>query len=267
MSPKKTERKSASQKYKKLTDIDHVMLRPDTYLGAINRVPRSEEILSEDYKKIITKNIDTSHGMVRTFLEILSNAVDNVEETKLIKCDISKGISITIDHNEVTIINGGKPIPVEMHETEHEWIPTIIFGYLRSSGNFDDSEERTICGRNGYGSKLTNIFSVKYTVIAEDAVRHKKFEQTWTNNMKSPGKPNVTEFVGKKSKTTFKYTLDFKRFDSDTYTDKDIQVLAKHSLDASLTSGVPVKFKVIGHKNDIDTVFNIKTLEKYSEFM
>ena len=40
----------------------------------------------------------------------------------------------------------------------------MIFGHLLTSSNFNDEEEKVTGGRNGYGAKLCNVFSNKFTV-------------------------------------------------------------------------------------------------------
>jgi DNA topoisomerase-2 len=35
----------------------------------------------------------------------------------------------------------------------------MIFGHLLTSGNYNKEEEKIVGGKNGYGAKLTNIFS------------------------------------------------------------------------------------------------------------
>ena len=59
----------------------------------------------------------------------------------------------------VSVTNDGDGIPIEEHPTEKVWVPELIFGHLLTSSNYDDSKERTTGGRNGYGAKLTNVFS------------------------------------------------------------------------------------------------------------
>ena len=44
------------------------------------------------------------------------------------------------------------------------WIPQMIFGQLLTSGNYDKSKKKIIGGKNGFGAKLVNIFSKKFTV-------------------------------------------------------------------------------------------------------
>jgi DNA topoisomerase-2 len=40
----------------------------------------------------------------------------------------------------------------------------MIFGHLLTGSNFDDDIKRVTGGRNGYGAKLTNIFSNEFIV-------------------------------------------------------------------------------------------------------
>ena len=51
-----------------------------------------------------------------------------------------------------------------VHKEENMYVPTMIFGHLLTSSNYDDEEEKVTGGRNGYGAKLCNIFSHRFTV-------------------------------------------------------------------------------------------------------
>jgi DNA topoisomerase-2 len=52
-----------------------------------------------------------------------------------------------------------------------------------SGSNFDDNEKKTTGGRNGYGAKLSNIFSTQFTVETADKERRLKFKQVFRKNM------------------------------------------------------------------------------------
>jgi DNA topoisomerase-2 len=52
-------------------------------------------------------------------------------------------------------------------------VPELIFGHLLTSSNYDDTEKKVTGGRNGYGAKLTNIFSKKFTVETADSKNKK----------------------------------------------------------------------------------------------
>lgn len=64
-----------------------------------------------------------------------------------------------------------------MHAREKMYVPTLIFGHLLTSSNFDDEEEKVTGGRNGYGAKLCNVFSTKFTVETASKQKKKAFKQ------------------------------------------------------------------------------------------
>lgn len=68
------------------------------------------------------------------------------------------------ENNTISVWNNGHGIPVVVHKEEKMYVPTMIFGHLLTSSNYDDKEEKVTGGRNGYGAKLCNIFSHRFTV-------------------------------------------------------------------------------------------------------
>ena len=49
------------------------------------------------------------------------------------------------------------------------YVPELIFGVLLTGSNYDDSEKRVVGGRNGYGAKLSNVYSKKFVVEVQDS--------------------------------------------------------------------------------------------------
>jgi DNA topoisomerase-2 len=96
-----------------------------------------------------------------------------------------------------------------MHDKEKVWIPELIFGHLLTSSNYDDSKERTTGGRNGYGAKLTNVFSSQFTVRVVSG--GKKYTQTWSNNMASVTTPEMKDFKGA-SGVEVEFVPDWRKF-------------------------------------------------------
>merc|ERR550519_3038948 len=94
------------------------------------------------------------------------------------------------------IYNNGKGIPVQMHKDENMYVPTMIFGHLLTSSNYDDEEKKVTGGRNGYGAKLCNIFSTKFTVETANKEYKKSFKQVWASNMSKASDPKVKELSG-----------------------------------------------------------------------
>ena len=74
-----------------------------------------------------------------------------------------------------------------MHEKEGVWIPELIFGHLLTSSNYDKNKIKHVGGKNGYGAKLTNIYSKHFYLETVDAVNGKKYRQTWEENMSNAG--------------------------------------------------------------------------------
>lgn len=77
--------------------------------------------------------------------------------------------------------NNGKGIPVVIHKEENMYVPTMIFGHLLTSSNYDDEEEKVTGGRNGYGAKLCNIFSHRFTVETATKEYKKSLKQVSAN--------------------------------------------------------------------------------------
>ncbi len=92
-------------------------------------------------------------------------------------------IDIKPEENLISIMNNGQGIPVVEHKDEKMFVPTMIFGHLLTSSNFNDEQEKVTGGRNGYGAKLCNVFSTKFIVETADKKAKKSFKQTWASNM------------------------------------------------------------------------------------
>ena len=79
-------------------------------------------------------------------------------------------IKVTIDpaKNLIKVWNNGKGVPVVMHQAYKMYVPELVFGHLLTSSNYNDTVKKVTGGRNGFGAKLTNIFSKKFTVKCAD---------------------------------------------------------------------------------------------------
>jgi len=64
-----------------------------------------------------------------------------------------------------------------MHKVEKMYVPEMIFGTLLTSSNYNDNEGRVTGGRNGFGAKLCNVFSTKFTVETSSKEYKQKFKQ------------------------------------------------------------------------------------------
>ena len=246
--------------YKKLDPITHIIERSDMYVGS-KKLKKIEEYIAFkniDTFKIEKKYIESSPAILRIFIEILSNAIDNVERSKKSKtpCTSIK-VNINKETGETSIWNDGEIIPIEIHEEEKIYNHTLIFGNLMAGSNFEDTEERLVAGRNGLGSTLCNVFSKKFTVKGLDPNCQKVLEQTWTNNMREKTEPKITSTKLKTGFTKITYFPDFSQFDLKGYTDDIINLYIKYILDAAMLTKVKVYFN--------EELINIKDLISYAE--
>ena len=135
--------------YIKQDPITHILTRPDMYVGS--KGFDRQQVYVYTNGAIVSKEVSVSPALVRTFVEILSNAIDNMErDTKMTY------ISVDLSATQCEIKNDGAVIPIEQNEVEtikgkKELIynHSLIFGHLLSGSNYDDTEKRYTSGRNG----------------------------------------------------------------------------------------------------------------------
>lgn len=217
--------KTIEERYQKKSQHEHILLRPDTYVGSL--LPTEEEmfVYDEDEDAIVKKKITFTPGLFKIFDEsksvsrsfprffhcqfahsslthsfslsfilsrssrpVIVNAADNKqrdEDMTLLE------VVIDAEKNVMSVKNNGKGIPVALHAEHNMYVPTMIFGHLLTGSNFDDEEEKTTGGRNGYGAKLANIFSTEFIVECLDTERGLKFKQVFRENMLKPEEPIV----------------------------------------------------------------------------
>ena len=252
-----------------LGEIDHILKRPDTFVGGctVTEVPmwiavkkrkhikssseKNEEDADEEESEkdnddddpiskysIVLRNIEISPGAVRVFREALDNAIDN--KRRSIKKGIDPGkIIVDLRDDGYTIYNEGQPIAVRKNKKTGEYEPYMVFGKFRTSSNYNDDEERDVIGRNGYGITLANVFSSKFTIEVGDPTTGKKYTQTWTNNMRDIGEPEITSYKKKHGMVRVDYTID--EACGITSYSRDIKALyRKMVIDATFTHDHPI---------------------------
>jgi len=225
----------SSKVYTQIDPIDHILLRPDMYCGS-KRFRDSDEYVSSEDNKIVKKDISYSPAMLRIFVEVLSNAIDNYKRSIGTKnpCTSIK-VNINNETGEISIWNNGNIIPIEYNDTQSCYNHTLIFGKLLTGSNYDDEEDRVISGRNGLGSKLCNVFSSKFTVNAHDPDNKKNIEQVWCNNMKTTDGPVITDNItNTKGFTCIKWVTDFEQFKVKKFSNDVISLYKKFVIDCAM---------------------------------
>jgi DNA topoisomerase-2 len=226
----------------KLTHIEHILKRPDSYVGPV-------ELGSEPYwilngSSFTKKNLKYSPALLKIFDEILVNAIDRNSMYPKNVTQIS--VAIDKDVGSVTIENNGPlgGIGVRMHEKEGLWNPELVFGHLLTSTNYDDSQKRIVGGRNGYGAKLANIYSSDFSIAIKDHETKQTYTQKWSKNMTVCDPPKIKKHSGATSSASITFTPEWKRFGMSKMDDTIYSIFQKRVWDANIctTQNCKVKF-------------------------
>jgi DNA topoisomerase-2 len=189
---------SSASDFKKLSQREHILKRPDSYVGTTNTHNENRWIWDGVAKRMVWKTVSINPALIKIFDEILVNALD--QRVRLIEKKaphLMKQLDIQVTPTRITVRNDGDGIPVDEHPEHKCFAPELIFGHLLTSSNYDDNEERIVGGLNGYGAKLTNIFSTEFVVETADGIKQKKYRQVWIDNMIKCEKPVITKYTGK----------------------------------------------------------------------
>jgi DNA topoisomerase-2 len=247
-------KKSIESKYQKLTDTEHVLLRPSMYIGSV-AIHTGDQYLY-DGEKVTIEEVHYNPGFIKIFDEIVSNSVD--EHRRNPKLNEIR-VTINLDTNGITVWDNGG-IPVEKHPVHKEWIPEMIFSNLKAGSNFDDSEQRTVAGTNGVGSTLTNIFSKTFSISTCDGTN--RFEQTFTDNMSKRTTAKITP--AKRGFTEISFFPDLDRFKMKKIDERSFQILFKRCLDlVACNNRLTLKLTKIKDGEKKEFVLKFKSFDEY----
>ena len=171
-------------------------------------------------------------------------------------------IKVKIDdkNNRITVWNNGKGIPVVVHPKENVYVPELVFGHLLTSSNYNDNIKKVTGGRNGFGAKLTNIFSKKFTITTADCKNKKKYTQVFKNNLKDLGEAKIEAYSPDQYDfTEVVFEPDLKRFKLQSGIDADMKsLLEKRVIDLAGVTPASVSVYLNGKK-----ITKVKSFQSY----
>uniref|UniRef100_A0A8C6LRA6 DNA topoisomerase 2 n=1 Tax=Nothobranchius furzeri TaxID=105023 RepID=A0A8C6LRA6_NOTFU len=250
---KDPKRMSVERIYQKKTQLEHILLRPDTYIGSVEPVTQQMWVYDE-LDGLNCRDVTFVPGLYKIFDEILVNAADNKQRDKNMN---RIKVSIDVENNTISVWNNGKGIPVVEHKVEKVYVPALIFGQLLTSSNYDDDEKKVTGGRNGYGAKLCNIFSTKFTVETACKESKKVFKQSWYDNMGRSEDAKIKPFDGEEY-TCITFRPDLSKFKMSTLDRDTVALMTRRAYDiAGSSKGVKVFFNgkmlpVTGFRSYVD---------------
>ena len=252
-------KKSIEQKYKAMSEIDHCLSRPGMWIGSVRDEERQSFVYDDETGKMTMKTVTYVPAMLKLVDEVLSNSCDEFRRKDNMGLDEVR-VSINTDKSTITIRDNGG-IPVVKHKEAGCYVPEFIFGRLRTSSNYDDTEDRAVVGTNGVGSSLTVIFSKVFKVTTAD--KKNQLSVTWENNMSEKSEPDISKSNDHFTETSF--VLDFNRFEQTSakgLTKDFVNILHKRAIDAAAANpGLTVIWECNGQKDK----WKFKKFEEYME--
>ncbi len=179
---------SEDLEYKQLSQLQHVKLRPNTYIGSIS--PQELDMYVLNDKAFIQQKVKFSPGLLKIIDEILVNAIDhytrNPKKVKIIE------ITFNTEKGSISVKNDGG-IPIKLVDTLNDgkkYQPEAIFSQFLSGSNFS-SEDRFVGGQNGIGAKAANAFSEVFRI--ETYSGGKLYKQTFRDRLEKIEEPVITD--------------------------------------------------------------------------
>jgi DNA topoisomerase II len=263
MTSNEKESKNIKDKYVKLDPIEHVLRRPNMYVGSIEEDEYTTWIFDDKLKKMKKIKLKYVPGFYKIYDELIVNVLDHMKRIQMSKSktkNIVKTIKINIDieENKIEVYNDGDGIDVEVHPEHKVYIPELIFGNMLTSTNYDENEEKVIGGMNGIGAKACNIFSKKFILETVDSNKKLKYRQEFEDNMGKKNKPEIVKFE-KYPFTKITFYPDLEKFNLKKITNQMYKLMQKRVYDiCALTNDTT---KVFFNDEEL----NIKNFQKYAE--
>lgn len=231
-----------SDKYKKFTQIEHILHRPGMYVGSIEFESKLNLILNDGV--IIQKQIEYNPGLYKIVDELIVNAYDqSIRDTLLDQ------INVTINKDFFEIFNNGVGIDVEKHPEYKIYIPELIFANLLSSTNFSDEEKRIVGGLHGLGAKLSVIFSKKCILEVYDKKRKLYYKQVYENNLSIINKPEIKKQLGDIiGGVRIRIYPDFDKFNTKEFSQDMINLIKKRITDLTCLVKDNIKITINNEK-------------------
>jgi DNA topoisomerase II len=264
-------------KYQKMSDKEHILKKPDTYIGSID-MTESEMFVYDSATPdagadtdadadatataattattttspgIVLRKIQYIPGLYKLFDEGAVNSRDHVVRQAQAINDAKPGaLPVTCiefeisDDGTISITNDGNGIDVAQHPEHKLWIPEMIFGHLRTSTNYDENKkEKIVGGKNGFGFKLVLIWSSWGRIETVDHIRGLKYIQEFKNNLDEICPPKITKCTTTKPYTKVSFRPDYTRFGIQGLTPDMRALFEKRIYDIAAVTDKTIKVK------------------------
>jgi DNA topoisomerase II len=125
-------------------------------------------------------------------------------------------------------------------------------GQLLTSSNYDDKEQKVTGGRNGFGAKLTNIFSREFEISTGSSRLRKVYTQRFYDNMQRKDEPTIKSDPSARDFTCIKFKPDLKLFKMRELDDDIVALFTKRAYDMAGCTDKRVKVWLNGKKLEVN---------------
>ncbi|TVU15553.1 hypothetical protein EJB05_39078 [Eragrostis curvula] len=206
---------------------DHILLHPYGYIGSMEK--RTQKLWIREGIYLEDRDVTYVPGLLRIFDEILIYATENKQRDPTMN---ALRVDVDVANCRISVYYHGKGIPIEVNTKKGVYMPEIIFGHLSNCDN--NVKEEDITGRrNGYGVKLTNIFSTEFVVETADGRKQKKYKQVFSEHMEKKSEPEIT---GYRKGVNWSWTMvtfkpDLAKFNMTHLEEDDVALMRKRVFD------------------------------------
>jgi len=104
---------TATEQYQKLTQLEHILKRPDTYVGSVERTSQEMWVFNSETASMQHRSVSYVPALYKIFDEILVNAADNKQRDKNMD---ELRVEINREKGMISVKNTGQGIPIQIHE-------------------------------------------------------------------------------------------------------------------------------------------------------
>lgn len=167
---------NGNRKFKVLDDREHVLLRPNMYIGSVNSAPRDQWIYDKTENKFRYGTVNVVPALLKCASELIDNSIDVAIDTNF---KAATKIKINVDAKSIEVIDDGIGIPCTVPDGGNSKDPRdtcvcLAWTKLKAGTSFDDNRKKI--GTNGVGSSCVNVFSKVFIGKSDDGKKKQTIE-------------------------------------------------------------------------------------------
>jgi DNA topoisomerase-2 len=106
--------KRIEEQYERKSQKEHILFRPDMYMGSIVSQKTKMWLLDESQDKFQEREVELNPGLYKIFDEIIVNSADNYQ-----KDNKTNKIKVSVTNKQISVYNNGKGLPIQVHKKEN----------------------------------------------------------------------------------------------------------------------------------------------------